>query len=297
MKSSTWNVLAASALFSLAAWVGVSSAAAGEPPQGDRTAKAGEQPASQDTLIFRNGRTMKGTIISETATSVRFKGETAGIAFETDFPKSDILEMKKAARAAEGAAPAAAASGGPVNDIHTPVKAVEPVDDGISRKKLYWMDLEGKFGQEISQTPIRKLVQDAKANRADVIVIMLNNLRVDPRAAAEQAKELPDDAGQFQGLSRAEKILPIFVDEMPVEWDGKDGRPAMPRIVMWIKRAMGGACFVPFFCKELYFDPEGKMGGIGNLSYMMKGHERVVNKQISLRIQHAAGWANVGGYP
>lgn len=290
MKSSTWTVLAASALFSFAGWLGVSNAA--EPPQG-ATAKAGDEASSLDVVIFRNGNVLRGKVVSETATSIHFKGQIAGIDAETDYPKSDILEIKKASRPVESAP----ASGTPVNDIRTPVKAPEPVDDGVVKKKVYWINLEGKFGQEISQTPIRKAVEDAKSNRADVLIMMLNNLRVDPRAIQEMAKELPDDQGQFQGLSRAEKILPIFVDEMPVEWDGKEGRPPMPRIVIWIKRAMGGACFVPLFCKELYFDPDGKMGGIGNLSYMMKGNERVVNKQISLRIQHAAGWANVGGYP
>jgi hypothetical protein len=71
----------------------------------------------------------------------------------------------------------------------------------------------------------------------------------------------------------------------------------MPRIVFYVKSAMGGAAFLPLVCKEIYFAPEAKLGGIGNLSTMMKGHERVVAKQVSLRLQHAVGWANVGGYP
>jgi len=292
MKSSTWSVLAASALFSLAGWVGVSSASAGEQPQG---AKAADGAETQDTLIFRDGRTMKGKVLSETATLVHFKGQTAGIDFEYDFAKADLLEVKKGARGPE-AAPASGAAA--AADIRTPVKVIEPVDDGISRKKVYWMNLEGKFGEEISQTPIKKLVQDAKANRADVIIIMINSLRPDAKMEGTDIKsELHDDVGEFDELWRAEKMLPIFVDDMPVEWDGRDGRPAMPRIVFWVKRAMGGACFIPLFCKEIYFDPDGRMGGIGNLSYMMKGHERVVNKQISLRLQHAVGWALVGGYP
>src|SRR5262245_32071060 len=99
MKSSTWSVLAASALFSLAGWLGVSNAA--QPPQG-AAAKAGDE-ATPDTLIFRNGRTMKGKVLSESATSVRFKGESAGIPFEADFAKSDILEIKKGARGPETA--------------------------------------------------------------------------------------------------------------------------------------------------------------------------------------------------
>jgi hypothetical protein len=294
MKSSTWNALAAAALFSMAGWLSVSNAA--EPPEKDKPAAQAEAP-KQDVVIFRNGTVLYGKVVSETATSIHFKGKIAGIDAETDYPKADILDIKRAGKTNEPA-PVTGSGAAPVADIKTPAKTAEPVDDGMTKKNVYWMDLEGKFGEEISQTPIKKLIQDAKANRADVIIVKINSIRADPRSeGGDSVKELPDDIGEFDELWRAEKMLPLFVDEMPVEWDGKDGRPPMPRIVFWVKRAMGGACFLPLFCKEIYFDPDGKMGGIGNLSYMLKGHERVVNKQISLRLQHAVGWALVGGYP
>ncbi|MFX8523840.1 hypothetical protein ABTM10_20375, partial [Acinetobacter baumannii] len=68
------------------------------------------------------------------------------------------------------------------------------------------------------------------------------------------------------------------------------------RVVFWIKRAMVGAAFLPFVSKEIYFLPEGRMGGIGTLQDFDLGDKRVNEKQISLRLGHAEGIAIQGGY-
>jgi hypothetical protein len=85
---------------------------------------------------------------------------------------------------------------------------------------------------------------------------------------------------------------PIFTDEIEREWDKK------PTVVFWIKQAMGGAAFLPFNCPNIYFASDARMGGIGDLTYMFgsMGDEVVRQKQYSLRLGHAKGMANKGGY-
>ncbi|MFN5945736.1 MAG: hypothetical protein ACK46I_11695, partial [Phycisphaerae bacterium] len=57
--------------------------------------------STQDTLIFRNGNVLKGTIVSETDTSIRFKSEVAGLALETEYSRELILEVKRATKKAD----------------------------------------------------------------------------------------------------------------------------------------------------------------------------------------------------
>src|SRR5690348_5872653 len=114
MKPGRINVLVASVLVGVAGWsaVGITAAQA-EPPKQDGKQ---EEHAGQALLILPNGNIQYGTVISETATSVKFKGSTAGIEFTTDYPKGDILEIKRASKAGE-TAPAAATGSAPAVDI------------------------------------------------------------------------------------------------------------------------------------------------------------------------------------
>jgi hypothetical protein len=284
MKAGRINVLVATLLTGIAGWCGVGlSVANAEPPK--QAASAPEDHSKQDMLIFRSGTIQYGTIISETDTMVKFKGSTAGIEFTTDFPKSDILEIKRAAKPGD---PAPASAAPTPADIRPAQKAPVTQDDGITKKNIYWLDLTGEFGGDISETPIRAAMKDAHKCKADVIVI-----RLDAESKQQDGSEGSDDTNFFDGLTRCEKILPIFATEMPTEWGSE-----MPRMVIWVKHAMSGAAFMPFVFKEIYFTTDGKMGGIGNLGTLFEGvgDYRVQEKQRSLRLAHAEGWANLGGY-
>ncbi len=84
----------------------------------------------------------------------------------------------------------------------------------------------------------------------------------------------------------------IFQEEIPREWSPQ------PKVVIWVKTAMGGASLLPFVCSNIYFHSEGRMGGLGNLSFIFDGvgDDVVREKQRSLRLRHAEGWAIAGGY-
>lgn len=154
-------------------------------------------------------------------------------------------------------------------------------------KRVYVIELNGEFGYDISETPIRQAMRDARNQNADVVIVKID-------AKWEQGEEapLPDTAAKFDELFRAQKIMPIFGDEMAREWT----QP--PRLVMWVKRAMGGPAFIPFISPEIYFANDGKMGGIGGIGTMLggTGDEVVRQKQYSLRMARAEGFLIRGGY-
>lgn len=153
--------------------------------------------------------------------------------------------------------------------------------------RVYQIDLNGEFGYDISQTPIRQAMRDARDQNADVVIV-----KIDAKWEQDELTPLPDNVAQFDELFRAQEILPIFADEMQREWT----KP--PRLVMWVKRAMGGPAFIPFVAPEIYFTSDGKMGGVGGIGVMLegKGDEVVRQKQYSLRMARAEGFLIRGGY-
>lgn len=269
--------------------VGVVLAAAVLPviaPEGVGAAPASAATASAsgagDTLILRTGRVVEGTVLEETDTQVKFRVVSSGISADQWFDKVDILKVTRGAPADPAkvdkpADPALAAK--------DPVKTKKPAEAGAA--KVYVIDLKGKFGEDITQTPIRDAMKDAKKAEAEIIICVLDN-----EWAINELEKLPDDAAAFDELFRAEEITPIFVSEMAREWDNP------PKVVFWVKQAMGGGAFLPFVCKDIYMSSEARIGGIGNLSTMFggTGDEVVRQKQYSLRLGHAQGWAIVGGY-
>lgn len=258
-----------------------SSPASALEPQPKKASDATAQDGP-DALIMKDGKVFYGTVLSETATTVRFKGKVAGIEFENEYNKSDILQVKRGEKkAADAAEP-----GRTIKPGSEPVKKEEPVStDG--KTKYYWIELKGELGAQISETPLREAIRDARQNGADTLI-----LEYDPEWKVNERNPLPELAANFDEMFRCESICEIFTDDIVKDWSKQ------PRIAMWVRDAMGGGAFLPIVIKELYFSSEARMGGIGNLGELFEGtgDEIVRQKQRSLRLGHAEGWCNAGGH-
>jgi hypothetical protein len=167
--------------------------------------------------------------------------------------------------------------------------APAPAEGGLDIKKVYVLELKGHFGQEISQTPIRAAIADVKRHQPDYLIVIMDN-DFSRMEGLDQIAE--DEMGFFDQLFRAEDMDPIFTREIKM-WD----KP--PEVVFWVKKAMGGAAFLPLISENIYFSSDAKMGGVGGVEKMMKGwgDEVVIQKQLSLRLKHAEGMAITGGHP
>lgn len=272
------------------AWGG--SVAGAQVSSGDKAGEKGGEKAGEKAdeknvlLIFRSGRTLEGVLTSESPTAIKIKGRVAGLDFETEYQKSEILSIKRGVKLSEatGSSDAAGTTGGAAVASETP-----PAGAASGKDTYYWMDLKGNFGEEISQTPIREAVADAKRNGAKIIIMRLDS---DPGSAREIKRDESDQDDRFDEIFRAEQIVPIFGEEIPRDWDKR------PRVAMWVRSAWSGASLMPFIVPELYFTSDGRMGGIGDLSTIFEGvgDEVVREKQRSLRLGHAEGWAIKGGY-
>ena len=304
-KPSAWNgrwrwLVGAAASLLLASVAADMSTAMAEPKPTGASSDASANGEGPDVLIFKDGKVFYGTVVSETATTVRFKGKVAGLDFETDYAKADILQVKKGERKASGSASGSAS--GVASDPSKGAGSATGTSTGAAKggtgtapsasaatgtHRFYWIELKGELGAQISQTPLREALDDARKNGANTIVIEYDPVwNIDPR------HPLPELAANFDELFRAEAICEVFTDDLPKDW------PVKPRVAMWVKDAMGGAAFLPIVVPELYFASEAKMGGVGNLGELFDGvgDEVVRQKQRSLRLGHAEGWCIAGGY-
>ncbi len=277
------------------AGLAVLPASAQDVKKGD-AAKA-SAAAAQDTLIFRNGNTLVGTIVSENDKKVKFKSKVSGIEFETEYDKSEILDLKRAAKKATGKGEAAKADDAKSVDPASLVvsganKSIKDVDDGRTGPKYYYVRLAGKFGTEITQTPMKEAVDDAYAQGAEILIFEVDADWSSPDANEDIKQEAQQIQQQF-GIFRAVPINDVFVKHIPSVY-GEN----RPRVVFYLKSAMGGAAFVPMVSCERYCSPDAKWGGIGNLSWMFGGgSQRVLEKWKAAALQTAQGFANWGCVP
>lgn len=247
------------------------------------TAAVVAQAGTRDTIVLVNGQVIEGRIVEETDAVVKVEISVGTIKSVMEYRKADIAKITRGTPAD----PAPGGTPGPGNPPRTGGTPDVPsaVDDGTV--KVYVMNLTGEFGKDISQTPIRQAIKDARNHKPDVIVVKLEN-----EWKLNEFEDAPDDAAAFDQLWRAEDMDDIFTNELEAEWEDP------PKVVFWVKNAMGGASFLPLVSPDIYFHSAGKMGGIGNLTLMFEGvgDQVVQQKQYSLRLGHAEGMAARGGH-
>ena len=164
---------------------------------------------AEDVIVLENGQTVTGTIIEETDQYVKIKVVVAGISAVSTYDKDLIASISRSVEG-EGAG-AATIRGGAVGSTITSLKRTaksEPAASTDGMLKVYVIPLEGEFGTDISQTPLRQSIADAKRHNADYIIFRLNNdwsiAMYGGAMTVEKADDTPD---KFDELIRTEEIV------------------------------------------------------------------------------------------
>lgn len=249
---------------------------------------AKDQPTSADSprrvmIIFRNGNEVRGELISQTATSVKVRVEVAGMRAETDYNRADILEIKDL--------PAESAPAAPAKTAVKPAEKTEEAPKSSGGPRVYILEMRGEFGRDVSITPMQEVYEDVKRLQPDVLVFKFDH---EFTRYGEDKMDIEHDQSAFDEMDMARKITDLFYTRMATD----SGFKTKPRMVSWVRKAMGAAAFMPFATNEIYFTSDGLHGGIGYLDYLFEGtgDEVVREKQRSLRLGRANGFAQQGGH-
>ncbi len=245
-----------------------------------QVAAAGYAVAAEttDQIIFRDGRIIKGIIAEETDSTVSMFVMVGSIrgASPTVYNKTDILSVVRGTGEDETVTEA----GGSSDPIDKPTAA------SPGGKVIYHIKLNGEFGRDVNKTPLKQAVDAAKRYNPDYLLVEVDNLW------EQFGQDLGDETASFDQFSIADQLEPILRQDLQTHWDNP------PEVVVWVKNAMAGAAFIPFFTPNVYFSSDGRMGGIGNLGGMFgsMGDEVVRDKQESLRLARAKGMAIASGH-
>lgn len=269
----------------------------GDKP-GDKTAQRDPKKfEKRDLVIFRTGSKVEGMILEETDTTIKMIVSIAGIQSTTTYNKADILEIKKDAFTPEPSkddakpedkkpeAPAATTDPSEVVDTKG-----NKIPEG--NLKVFTVTFGGEFGRDLSQAPLKEIVDDMVRIQPDVIIVRFDH------TFSQYGESTVDFAqmGQqhYDRLEKARELDTMLMDRINLSGDFKK----KPRCVAWIKKALGGAAFLPFTFPEIYFTTDGYHGGIGGLDRMFDGvgDDVVREKQRSLRLARAKGLCEKGGH-
>lgn len=155
--------------------------------------------------------------------------------------------------------------------------------------RVYTFTLDGWFGKDVSETPIAEALEDARQQKADYIIITVD---CDWHQFGDPLKsDKPEDViGEFDQFFRTKSMAPLFQEKM-LTWEKE------PKVVFWVKDAMGGAAFLPFLSDTMYFHTDGRIGGVrGIFVQFSQGDRVVIEKQVALRLTTAQGIAIQNGY-
>lgn len=267
------------------------------PALAQRDAEKQTPDRPMDELILQGGKVVKGWIQEETESQIVFKLSVHGMTAERTYDKSEIIRIIRAEGAKEQAngAGEADADDAAASEKDKEAEASEAVKNQAA--KLYVTEIEGIFGRDISPTPVEEIFEDVDDHFNDKVEVYKGGTRkqivredlrnkhivvIKLNSSTSTERRQVGAAGIFQ----AEEIAPVFEEEIMA------GR----RIVFWIEHAQGGAAFLPFISPEIYFTPDGMLGGFGDLEQVVPGDRWVREKLMGAYLGHMEGFAIFGGH-
>lgn len=284
-----WSLKSLARGLALAVAIGVAGTASVSmaAPEKKDAAKKDEVKTDQVELIFRSGKTVKGTLISETDTTIRLKVNVAGITGESTYEKADLLSIT---RNLPVPTDAGKKDPEPKKDTVAAADTAAPTDSG-GKPKVYIINLAGTFYRDVNITPLKSVMEDVKREQPDYLV-----LKFDHTLRPEEDGELREYGLTQDGIFQqeiAEQMGLLFYDNIYLndKWGKK------PKLVGWIHRAIGGSAYLPFVCPQVYFTSDGLHGGLGVLDLMFGYADAVVREKWRGAIMGgASGMAIRGGY-
>lgn len=262
--------------------------------------KAAPDTTTPDRVVLRSGKIVDGRILEETDTQITMNVVVAGISAKTTYPKADILEIKrnvnpvvdKAVKASDSSKADMVKKDAEKKAAEEPAPLAADEED-TNLVRLYVVELKGRFGFDISKTALTNLFIEADKELNDTVPgtgEMEGKRVVDPNRREKNIIVLKLECGsepEFGSIFATENIAPVVKEQIVDK-----GR----RVVFWIERATGGAAVFPFVSSDIYFTPEGRLGGVVDLDEFSSGDHMVDEKLISAYMAHAEGFLIKGGY-
>jgi len=247
------------------------------------------------TIKLKDGRTVIGEIISIDERVVKIKQKTSSLVATIEYSRTEIDSIAVTLASGPNTAPVenpSAPSSAPAPGKSAGSDAKNPYASNNSPPSFYFVPFTGEFGRRVCATPLKDVLADAKRASPDYLVFEFNcDFSFDGKAGTEDSRQI--FLTWNRGMSVATEMSTLMTDAIRDDksWVKK------PKVVGWVRRALGPSALLPLALKDLYYSSDARHGGIGYLDFLFSGiDESVRQKQISLREGAVKGLGNKGGF-
>ncbi len=167
--------------------------------------------------------------------------------------------------------------------------------------RVMLITLNGELGRDITKTPLRRIMNDAKQQKPDCLIFKIDcTTQFQDRLTPEELERNPQLLTQASHqLDTIRELDQYFTDDIRFdrEWTART-ESGKPRLVMWVNQAVGCPALLPWVAPEICFTSNGRLGGLANLElFIWKQAEQTGGaRSFSLRIARAKGLAEKGGH-
>ena len=213
-----------------------------------------------DRLYLTDGSIIEGNIVSENDDAVVVEVIVGNIKpQQVTYPRSRIIYIEYDQ---------------PVKGKDADSKAKKDKNEDPDAVPVCILELKGRFGFNISKTPLREAFEAIDKTDTKIVVLKLD------------CRE-----GNVFSLQDVFDVIDEYVND---KW-----RDDGPKVVFWVKTALEGAGFLPFVSKYIYFTHDGVMGGVTNFDDQIRkapAEGMIIDKWIAATMGHVEGIAIQGGY-
>ncbi len=231
-------------------------------------AMAQDDTSMLDQVTLADGRQFTGRIIEETADFIKMEVVRLGMRTTQTWKRSEVLEVLRDA----------------IPDPDAGKKEAEPeikaaagkvlYDPNDKRHTVYKVPVRGPIGLDAHTRIIRMIWNEAMEARANTIILEF-------------------DCEQPLGMADIEEYRDFF------EVLKREARSKETKVVVWVKKARGVALAYALMFPDIYFQPDGEMGGGADINEQLRqsfSDEAVRAKMISAWVGICRGMAEEGGY-
>lgn len=240
---------------------------------------------TEDVLVMRDGRVLRGRVLEEGRDSVLFELAVEGIRSQVRYARADIDAIRRnvPVEKKDEAVPDRTDPGTGGRTERTPEAQTRRQrsfgarrvtrDDDVTR--LYLIPMRGQFGTDVSYEPYAAMIEDIRTHDPDYLVFTINSADVAAEeplddlltwARSRMGERSPDRSFDGSGaLDMYRKIINIFRDEL------RD----YPQIV-WVHDSVGISSVLSLSWTDIYMKPTARFGGLGTSArnFMVVAHDQ-----------------------
>ncbi|MCK4873304.1 MAG: hypothetical protein KAS72_11310 [Phycisphaerales bacterium] len=220
----------------------------------------GVRNAAADTLKFNDGRTWDGEILQETDDLIKFKMVIGAIEQIRWVSKDDLKRIIRDEPAGDTNAAAATSP-----DV-VPSADASSDDFDPDVPTLVFIPMEDMVGTYMNSLPLREALEEAEEFGDNVVAVLVFN--------------------SGGGMLREILIMSDVIEEYKHKI----------RVVSWITSAISAAAMTAIACEEIYFMPEGNLGGCTGFFWNGSSYELVKDEALEQVLMMMERLSERGGY-